>query len=847
MARLALVLTIFLALVLFGTAAAVVVSIRRPLPTYDGQVALPGLTTTDVVVHRDSHGIPQVYADSAEDLFRVQGYVHAQDRFFEMDFRRHLTSGRLAEWFGKDLVETDMLVRTLGWRRVAAQEYPKLSAQVRGYLTAYAAGVNAYLNEHAGSRLSVEYTMGLLGPAERPENWTPVDSLAWLKAMAWDLRSNLDDEIDRALASAKVPESRVAELYPAYPFQRHAPIVTDLAGATATAGRTPRRATFPAGTADALRKVRQLLDTTRAAAGGGLAGGGLAGAGEGLGSNSWVVSGAHTTTGKPLLANDPHLAPQLPSIWYQMGLHCRQPAEGCRFDVAGFGFAGVPGIVIGHNDRIAWGFTNLGPDVMDLYVERIDGDTYMYDGGRQPLTTRREIIGVKDGDPVEFIVRGTPHGPLLSDVDEQMRDAVAGSAVGKQAREGGWKAGVALRWTALDAGSTAEAIFRLNAARDWSQFRSAAALFDVPAQNIVYADVDGHIGYQAPGRIPVRREGTGQWPVPGWSSRYEWQGYVPFDKLPSVLDPKEGYLVTANQAVVPASYPYHLADHWSYGYRSDRIGDLIRAELKQGKLDTADMQRIQNDTYNANAAFLVPYLQKVDVDGFTAEGQQLFEGWDFKQGADSAPAAYFNAVWRNLLVDTFDDELPPGARPSGGDRWWEVVRGLVENPHNRWWDDVRTKGVREDRDAILARAMVQARKELTRLLAKDPTRWRWGRLHQLDLVNQSYGRSGIPPLERLFNRGPYEVPGGSDSVLATGWNAHGNGYAVTAVPSMRMVVDLADLDRSRWVNLTGVSGHPWSDYYNDQIDLWTRGETEPWAFTEAAAKKAAEHTLTLVP
>ena len=652
--RLALVLAISLALVLVATTAAVVVGVRRALPTYDGQAALPGLTTKTADVRRDAQGVPQIYADTPEDLFRAQGYVHAQDRFYEMDFRRHLTSGRLAEWFGKDLVETDRLVRTLGWRRVAAQEYPKLSAQARGYLSAYAAGVNAYLGEHTGSRLSVEYTMGLLGPSERPESWTPVDSLAWLKAMAWDLRGNMDDEIDRALASAKVPRARVAELFPAYPFGRHAPIVAKVPNTVATGDRTPGRAAFPAGTHDAMRRVQRLLDAARSTPGLG-----SAEPGTGLGSNAWVVSGAHTTTGKPLLANDPHLAPQMPSIWYQAGLHCRQASEACRFDVAGFGFAGVPGIVIGHNDRIAWGFTNLGPDVMDLYVERIEGDTYMYDGGRQPLSTRREIIGVKGGDAVEVIVRSTPHGPLLSDVDGQVRAAVGGSETGRQAKAGGWQAGVALRWTALDAGTTAEAIFRLNTARDWTQFRAAAALFDVPSQNMVYADVDGHIGYQAPGKIPVRRAGDGRQPVPGWTSGYEWEGFVPFDKLPSAFDPKEGYIVTANQAVVPPAYPIHLADHWSYGYRSDRIGDLLRAKLKQGKLDTADMQRIQVDTYNANAAFLVPYLRKVEVDGFTAEAQDLFEGWDFTQGVDSAPAAYFNAVWRNLLAVTFDDELPP--------------------------------------------------------------------------------------------------------------------------------------------------------------------------------------------
>jgi penicillin amidase len=691
--------------------------------------------------------------------------------------------------------------------------------------------------------------MGLFGPGERPEAWTPVDSLAWLKAMAWDLRTNMDDEIDRALTSTKVPAARVADLYPAYPYSRHAPIVTAGPAIAASTARTPGRALFPAGTDDALRRVKSLLDDASSESMSGLTGLG-GGTDAGLGSNSWVVAGKYTASGMPLLANDPHLAPQMPSIWYQSGLHCRQLSAACRYDVAGFGFSGVPGIVIGHNNRIAWGFTNLGPDVMDLYVERLDGNSYLYDGGREPLTIRREVIVVKGGDSQEIVVRSTRHGPLLSDVDEQLRTGVLASSVGRAAKAGGWHAGVALRWTALEPGRTAEAIFRLDTARNWNEFRGAAALFEVPAQNMVYADVDGHIGYQAPGRIPIRRPSgsTGEWPVPGWDSRYEWEKWVPFDKLPSELDPAAGYIVTANQAVAPPSYAYHLADHYSYGYRSDRISDLLQAQIKkQGKVDAAAMQRIQGDTYNADAAFLVPYLQKVKVDGFTAEAQALFKGWDFTQGADSAPAAYFNAVWRNLLIDTFDDEIPKGARPSGGDRWFEVVRRLVAEPRNAWWDDMRTKNAHEDRDAILAKAMVQARRDLTKTLAKDPHLWRWGKLHQLGLVNSSFGKSGVELLERLFNRGPYDVSGSSDAVLATGWDAASNGYRVTAVPSMRMVVDLADFDRSRWVNLTGNSGHPWSTHYADQVDMWLHGKTAAWAFTQGAVKKAAEHNLTLMP
>ncbi|SDR69879.1 penicillin acylase family protein [Actinopolymorpha singaporensis] len=883
--RLAVALATLLALVLVAGSAAVIVAVRRSLPGYDGEARLPGLSAA-VEVRRDAQGVPQIYADTPEDLFQAQGYVQAQDRFYEMDFRRHLTAGRLAEWFGPRLVSTDRFVRTMGWRRVAAQEYPQLPTSVRGYLLAFTDGVNAYLDTHSGSRLSVEYTLGLLGPEQRPEPWSPVDSLAWLKAMAWDLRGNLDDEIARALDSARVAPKRVDQLYPAYPFDRHPPIVTrlptaDSAGesgpvpgagsarmpgrvagvplesdtpapdspsaaadlpADLTAGRnSDLRADLPADSARALREARAFLAAAPSSLGVG------DGANAGIGSNSWVVAGSHTATGKPMLANDPHLAPQMPSLWYQIGLHCRVVGQDCPFDVAGFGFSGMPGVVIGHNDRIAWGLTNLGADVTDLYVERIDGDSYLYDGAREPLTTRRETIKVRGRHPVELIVRSTRHGPLLSDANSSVGRAIGGSRVGRWSRAGGWQTAVALRWTALEPGRAAEALFGIDAARDWQSFRAAAELFDSPAQNLVYADVDGHIGYQAPGRIPIRKGSDGRWPVPGWSSDYDWTGWVPFDRLPAEFDPPRGYIVTANQAVAPASYPFQLADHWSYGYRSDRIGDLI-AELirRKGRLGVADMQAIQTDTRNEAAAMLVPYLLRIRVDAFTAQAQRLFRGWNYSQGADSAPAAYFNAVWARLLGHTFHDELPRTAWPSGGDRWWEVVRGLLREPNSQWWDDVRTKGVREDRDDILRRALEGARRDLTRRLAKDPAEWRWGRLHRLELVDQSFGRSGVAPLERLFNRGPYDLPGGTDAVLATAWNA-ATGFDVRAVPSMRMVVDLADFDRSRWVNLTGISGHPGSGHYNDQFPTWEAGGTFAWPYAKPAVERAAAHLQALVP
>ncbi|WP_460514351.1 penicillin acylase family protein [Flindersiella endophytica] len=856
--RISLALVVLLVLALVAATITVVTSVRKSFPDEEGALALPGLSAP-VEVRRDQWGVPQIYADTSADLFFAQGFVHAQDRFFEMDFRRHLTAGRLSEWFGEDQLATDKFLRTLGWRETAEREYQKLAPQTKRFLQSYADGVNAYLNGRKGSDISVEYTMGLLGPDDEVKPWEPADSVAWLKAMAWDLRGNLDDEIARTLASTKVSEDRVAELYPDYPYDRNPSIVGDqkAAGEGGSAARTGPAPSGDRGIpaddlyrskeySQQLAKVRELIDNVPSPLGG------TGGDRSGLGSNSWVVAGSRTTTGKPLLANDPHLAGQIPSIWYQAGLHCRHKSEVCPYDVAGFTFSGFPGVIIGHNDRIAWGFTNLGPDVTDLYLELVDDDSYLYDGQRYPLETRREVILVKGSDPVEFTVRSTRHGPLVSDADSDLAKIGDRAPAGKEAPSGGLATGVALRWTALDAGHTADSVFRLNAAQNWKEFREAAKSFEVPAQNLIYADVDGHIGYQAPGKIPVRKGGTGEWPMPGWSSSYGWVAWVPFDKLPSAYDPPEGFIATANNAVAGKSYPYRLADHYAYGYRAREITDRLRGSEKQ---NVESMAGIQLDTRNGFAPTLVPYLQRVKgVDAFTRQGLATLKNWDFSQGVDSAPAAYFNAVWDNLLEMTFDDELPPDARPSGGDRWFEVVRRLLADPENKWWDDVRTKDVRETRDAILKSALREARVDVTHELAKDPSRWQWGRLHQLSLSNQTFGKSGIGPLESLFNRGPYEVGGASDAVLATGWNASadttpdtGSQFAVTALPSMRMVVDLGNFDRSRWVNLTGASGHPWSDHYDDQIPLWLAGETTAWPFSAGAVEKAAPQRLVLRP
>ncbi|MBJ6645560.1 penicillin acylase family protein [Streptomyces sp. BSE7-9] len=892
-------------------------TVRASFPQTEGSITLEGLSGP-VDVRRDGYGIPQIYASSDEDLFMAQGYVQAQDRFYEMDVRRHMTSGRLSEMFGAGQVDNDAFLRTLGWDRVAKQEYEeKLSPATKKYLQAYAKGVNAYLEGKDGKDISLEYAALGFENDYAPGEWTPVDSVAWLKAMAWDLRGNMQDEIDRALLTSRLGPKQIADLYPSYPYARNKPIVQE-------GGYDEGSGTFEAeggsgdgegegdgsgsgdGTGSGEGAGSELGGGTEGGTGSGAEGDAagfesqLTGLqrvledlptavgvnGDGIGSNSWVVSGEHTVSGQPLLANDPHLSASLPSVWYQMGLHCRSVSDKCRYDVTGYTFAGMPGVIIGHNQDIAWGLTNSGVDVTDLYLEKITGDGYQYGDKVVPFETREETIKVAGGSSRKIVIRETNNGPLLSDRSDDLVKTGKKAAVESAAPDRGDGYAVALRWTALDPGRTMDAVFAINRAKDWDDFREASELFEVPSQNLVYADTEGHIGYTLPGRIPTRAEKhDGSVPAPGWDPDYEWTGWVDQDELPYEFDPERGYIVTANQAVVDEDYPYTLTTDWGYGARSQRINDLIQSKIKDGgKISTDDMRQMQLDNSSSIAKLLVPELLKIDVgDEHVREAQKLLEGWDYTQDADSAAAAYFNSVWRNILKLSFGHKLPKElrvkgqclwvepvnttgpadeagkvrecgqrsasqAQPDGGDRWFEVVRRLMADEDSEWWSTPKrgTRPGAENRDELFKRAMIDARWELTAKLGKDIDSWNWGRLHRLFLDNQTLGSDGPGFVKYVLNRGPWKLGGGEATVNATGWNAAG-GYGVVWVPSMRMVVNLDDLDKSRWINLTGASGHAYNAHYVDQTDKWAEGELLEWAYSEKAVEDATTDHLVLKP
>lgn len=847
--RIVLLVAVLVVMAVVGVGILAIGVVRQSFPETSGQLEIEGLTSS-VSVHRDAQGVPTIYADNASDLFRAQGFVSAQDRFFEMDLRRHVTAGRLSELVGSAGLDKDKVIRTMGWRRIAEQELPKLAPETRQYLQAYADGVNAYIKKaETPEKMSLEYTvLARRNPGYRVEPWTPVDSLSWLKAMAWDLRGNYNDELARARLSRTTRSlKQINLLYPPYPVDRNQPILSEQDWQPASASdqaASPAPAALKAmRSEDGNAAIDSALASVNAVPS-------SLGRGDGIGSNSWVVSGSRTTTGKPLLANDPHLALSIPGIWGQVNLQCRTLSAACPFQVSGFTFSGLPGVVVGHNDKVAWGLTNLGPDVTDFYLEQVSGDGYLRDGLTKPLETRQEVIKVAGGADVPLTVRSTVHGPIMSDIVPAI-DAAGDRSVVRGAPQSNRYA-VSLAWTALTPGTTADAIFALNRATNWSDFRKAAALFSVPSQNLVYADTAGHIGYQAPGKIPVRRSATpgappGFWPSPGWDSQWDWKGYVPFDDMPNTFDPAEGFIVTANQAVSASPTPF-LTSEWDYGFRAQRIRTLLAATPK---VSPETMSQIQGDTRNTYAPGLVERLLAVQVDDFTAQAQRLLRDWDGNQPndktRDAASAAYYNAVWKHLLEYTFD-ELPPDIAPDGGSRWMVVMEQLLKDPKNDWWDDKTTPGVTEGSGEILKRALVEARLDLARELGKVPATWRWGRLHSLDLTHQVMGADGVPEfVQNLFNRDDIELGGGNSIVNANAWNASKPGYDVTSGPSMRMVVDLGNLDASRWVNSTGQSGHAYDDHYSDQIDAWAANETFGWPFSPTAVREATDDELTLVP
>ncbi|WP_427159765.1 penicillin acylase family protein [Aliinostoc sp. HNIBRCY26] len=805
-------------------------TIRRSFPVENGAIAISGIKA-EVRVQRDQWGVPHIYAANSHDLFMAQGYIHAQDRFWQMDFWRHIGSGRLAEMFGASQLDTDKYLRTLGWARVAQQEIQSMDAQMKADLQAYADGVNAYLQTHQGSALSLEYAvLKLLNPSYQVAPWEILHSLTWGKVMAYDLGRNFQSEIERTVLLKTLTPEQVEELFPAYPQDlpvilpewqtgkttpkvTHKPVITDVAEIAPTL----EAMTQP------MLALEKLIGET----------------GVGIGSNNWVIAGKRTATGNPMLANDPHLAVQMPSIWYEVGLHCTTKNAECPYNVTGFSFAGMLGVIVGHSDRIAWGVTNVQSDVMDLYIEKINPDNpnqYEVNGKWVDMKLVPETIQIAGSQPLVHTVRYTRHGPILSDVVPNLKQF-------HQAIKLPQNYVVALRWTALEPTKLVYSIPQMNRAQNWQEFRAAARNFDVPAQNLVYADVDGNIGYQMPGKFPIRTQGNGRYPVPGWTDEYEWQGYIDFEKLPYSFNPSQGYIATANN-LVAQEYPYVITTDWVYGYRAQRIVEMI--EKQNQPIALKDVEKIQGDNLNLNARNLVPLLQSMVFDDSRLKAaQNLLQDWNLQLDMTSSAAALFEVFYKHLLAATFHDQLSRDYFPNGGDRWYAVLQNLIQQPNSKWWDNTKTTQV-ETRDQIFQQAFTEAVEELETIQGKTPQAWNWGKLHTITFRNATLGKSGVALIESIFNRGAFSTAGNGETVNANRWRAN-ESFEVTDIPSLRMIVDLSNLDNSLAIHTPGQSGHAFHKHYADMIEPWRNLKYHPMLWEQKTVTTQATAILRLTP
>ena len=783
-----------LALLLALIAVAGYAWLRQSLPQLDGTLALSGLKAPVEIV-RDRYGVPHIYAGSVEDAYFALGFVHAQDRLWQMEMNRRIGSGRMSEVLGAATLDADKFLRTLGVHRVAEATLESLSPKARSQLDAYAAGVNAFLAQRSGP-LPPEFLL----TGVKPEPWQSADSVAWIKMMAWDLGANWRTELLRLRLSKKLSAAQIGEFLPPYPGDA------------------------PLAIADYAALYRQ-LDASKLAA---LA---LPGLTEDGASNNWVVAGSRTASGKPLLANDPHLGLAAPAIWYFA--HLSAPG----FEVMGATLPGVPGVVLGHNRHIAWGFTNTGPDVQDLYIERVDGaGQVLAPQGWQQLATHSEVIKVKGQPDVTLTVRASRHGPLISDVFKPAAEALPQDFA------------LAFAWTALrEDDLSVQAAGRFATANNWNEFLAAARDFHSPQQNMVYADTDGNIGYIAPGRVPVRKPDNdlkGQAPAPGWDAKYDWDGFIPFAELPQSYNPASGDIVTANHKIVPDSYPHYLTSEWVLPYRAERIKQLLDATTKHTLQSFA---KIQADTVSLQVREILPLLLKTKATD--ADAQQVLRQlgqWNANMSVEGAEPLIVSAWLRELgrliyadeLGDMFDAEWAHRA-----DFMYHVLADTGGQGH--WCDDVNTPAKETCAD-LLPRALDLALADLKRRYGDDPKRWRWGEAHFALSEHRPFGRQA--QLAKFFD---IRVPSPGDTyTIDVGRNTLTNESAPFAsrhAASLRAIYDLADLDKSVYIHSTGQSGNLLSPLYKNFAERWARVEYIPMSMKRSDALAGSLGTLKLQP
>lgn len=738
-------------------------------PLIEGETIVE-ILDADVSVIRDGVGVPHIEAESDADLYRAQGYVQAQDRLFQMDLSRRQASGMLAEVVGEQAVETDKFFRTFGLRQAAEASWDGYGAESKQILEWFAEGVNAYIDE-VGDSSKLAYEFKLLGYT--PEPWTPVDSLTIGKYMAYDLGGNWGAQAFNHWALQNFTEEQVQELMTKYPEDAESIIQANLQTPVQVAGAFNTELIPP----------------------------------EHNGSNNWVISGELTKNGYPLLADDPHLGLGTPSVWYQM--HLQSPEQ----NVSGVIFAGVPGIILGHNDDIAWGVTNVNPDVQDLYIETPNPENprqFKYDGKWVDATVRNETISVKDGKAVELEVLETIHGPIISDV---------------VLTESGASAVFSMQWTALQPTKELQSIIGLNKASNWEEFELALEDFMAPAQNFVFASKDGTIAYKANGVIPIRKQGTGLLPVPGDSSDYGWESSIPYDELPTVVNPEEGYIATANNEIVGEDYPYHISNVWAQPYRYERIVEMIETPSYNEetgellKLTIAEMKGMQMDKKNLRAEAFLPELlttiKAMDTEGKYAKAVTLLEEWEYYDDKDQGAPLVFHFLMKNMQETLLQDIMPEDVytlMPGKGQVIDNMLVAALAGEEGYRVTEVG--GI----DTLVFTSFEEAIKMIEGKYGTAISKWKWGSYNKLTFDHPLAGSSDL--LASYIN--PERLPVGGSSVTVQAAAEDGNGNMDHGA-SWRFVIDLAKPSTAQHIVGPGQSGHFKSKWYDNQMSNWVYG------------------------
>lgn len=787
--------TLGIVVILLAGVAWLLTIARSALPPLDGSVSVSGLSAA-VSVTRDSHGVPAIEAANLDDLFFAQGYVTAQDRLFQMDLMRRAAAGELSEVVGDIALKHDRQQRILSIRSAAEKGLNALTPQDRQQFNDYARGVNAFINSRS-ARLPLEFRI----LRYTPKPWSVQDSLMIAYQMVQTLSTSPRSALAREKILARLGPELTADLYVNQSWRDHPPGVDQ----KESDSQPPATAQTPA-----LSRIGSLsgLDTSwQAWLGPFFRDDKLP-----IGSNDWVVSGEHTTSGKPLLSNDMHLGHQMPNLWYEA--HLRSGS----FDVAGVTLPGYPYVIVGHNQRIAWGFTNVGPTVEDAYIEKFnDSGQYLTPQGWKAPEVRREVIHVKGKPDISFDVSSTRHGPIVSELQP------------------GETRPIALRWTLYD--GIRSPFFRIDSAYNWEEFRRAFAEFDAPGQNVVYADVDGNIGYQATGRVPVRASGDGSLPVNGSDNAHDWTGYIPFDKLPSVFNPASGVLATANARITPDKYTYSVSTEWEAPWRIERIYRVLQSGKK---FSAADMLALQMDTYSELDHFVADKaVNAIDhaksPSASARQAADILRNWDGRMSAGSAAAAIASAVREELKRDLLEPKLGPSPG-DGSESGWKSYDWMQETT---WLENVLTSQParwlppsRSSYDDLLTGAVEHALENAPR----DLNTWRWGNENSVNIQNPILGK--IPIAKRWAGTGTNPQSGSVYTVKAVG-RAHG--------PSERFTADLSDWDASTLNTVTGQSGNFLSPYYLDQWDAWFNGRTFALPYSKTAVVNSAAHRLMLEP